>query len=75
MLVVHVSKCETKEAAKRAFAELEKVGFWRFMRRVSLYFLFYIFYFFNLLFLFHAVLYLLVSCGEAGVWGLGFVGH
>ena len=36
VLVVHVSKCETKEAAKAAFAELEKVGLWRFMRRVSL---------------------------------------
>jgi hypothetical protein len=37
VLVVHVSKCETKEAAKAAFAELEKISLWRFMRRVSLY--------------------------------------
>jgi len=62
VLVVHVSKCETKKAAKAAFVELEKVGLWRFMRRVSLYFFFNLFFF-----LFHSVLYLLVSCGEAGV--------
>lgn len=36
VLVVHVSKCETKEAAKAAFAELEKISFWRFMRRRGL---------------------------------------
>lgn len=36
VLVVHVSKCETKRAAKAAFAELEKVGLWRFMRRRGL---------------------------------------
>ena len=64
VLVVHVSKCKTKEAAKAAFAELEKVGLWRFMRRVSLYYIY--------IFLFHSVLYLLVSCGEAGVCGLRF---
>ena len=64
VLVVHVSKCKTKEAAKAAFAELEKVGLWRFMRRVSLYYIY--------IFLFHSVLYLLVSRGEAGVCGLRF---
>ena len=45
VLVVHVSKCKTKEAAKAAFAELEKIGLWRFMRRVSLYFFIFYFYF------------------------------
>ena len=64
VLVVHVSKCETKEAAKAAFAELEKISLWRFMRRVSSYF-----FLFLILFLLYSVPYLLVSCREAGVWG------
>ncbi|OCL01332.1 hypothetical protein AOQ84DRAFT_13996 [Glonium stellatum] len=36
VLVVHLSKCDNQEAAKAVFAELEKVGLWRFMRRRGL---------------------------------------